>query len=204
MPRSLFVVIDGPNGAGKTSLCRELQSAYRAHNHRPPLLLKQPSDTDLGRLARHAEESMHGWPLATFVIADRYVQTEREITPALVAGQDVICDRYVASTLVLQRLDGLDPELLWLMSSQVLIPDLTVIASAHPDTLRRRLAERGRLSRFERAPLNADREVAYFADAASFLEGQGFRVLRLGTDEAGAVTSNAQYIWQLLEQLRTS
>lgn len=204
MPRSLFVVIDGPNGAGKTTLCQELLAAYEANNQSRPLLLRQPSDTDLGRLARHAEEAMHGWPLATLVIADRYLQTESEIRPTLLAGQDVICDRYVASTLVLQRLDGLDPELLWLMSSQVLIPDLTVIASANPDTLRQRLAGRATLSRFERTLENADREVSYFEDAATFIEGQGFRVLRLGTDDVADAASLAAQVWQLLEELRTS
>jgi dTMP kinase len=39
--------------------------------------------------------------------ADRYAHLESEIAPALKAGKVVITDRYVQSSLVLQRLDGL-------------------------------------------------------------------------------------------------
>ncbi len=42
-------------------------------------------------------------PLAVLVTADRYMHIAAEIDPALAAGDDVVCDRYVASTLVLRE-----------------------------------------------------------------------------------------------------
>ncbi|MFF3404382.1 dTMP kinase [Streptomyces sp. NPDC002659] len=57
---------------------------------------------------------------------------EHEIKPSLKAGDTVICDRYVASTLVLQRLDGVSLKFLLDLNADILMPDLAVILTASP------------------------------------------------------------------------
>jgi dTMP kinase len=148
---SMFVVIEGPNGVGKTSVARHLARRLQ-HSGVTTKLLSQPSRAPIGLMAREREGGLVGWPLATLVVADRYLQLQEEVEPALREGTTVILDRYVASTLALQRLDGLDAQILWEMNASVLRPDLTVVLRAEPAVLRERLNKRDRLSRFERMP----------------------------------------------------
>ncbi|HKS50107.1 MAG TPA: hypothetical protein VJT49_34380 [Amycolatopsis sp.] len=65
--------------------------------------------------------------LACLCAADRHHQFATEIVPALREGQVVVCDRYVASSLVLQGLDGLSAEVVWQLNHGVYRPDLSVI-----------------------------------------------------------------------------
>jgi dTMP kinase len=73
-------------------------------------------------------------------------------SPPLAAGRLVLCDRYVASTLALQRLDGISIDLLWDMNSEALVPDLSVLLTADVAAIDQRLTERDRVTRFERCP----------------------------------------------------
>ena len=147
----MFVAVDGPNGVGKTTIIDPAWPRISDIAATTCLTLRQPSDSDLGRFVRAAEHGLRGLSLAILVVADRLVQVETDIRPALAAGRTVICDRHVASTLVLQRVDGLDLPSLWQMNADVLMPDIQVILLASADVLRARLDKRGRTSRFERS-----------------------------------------------------
>lgn len=177
----MFVAVDGPNGVGKTTVVARLAEDLRDRGH-DVLALRQPSDSDLGRFVRAAEHGLRGLSLAILVVADRLVQVATDIRPALAAGRTVICDRHVASTLVLQRLDGLDLETLWQMNADAPMPDLQVILLASPEVLRSRLDERGRLSRFERSEGIEELEVRYYREAADWLRARGQSVLTIETD----------------------
>jgi dTMP kinase len=179
----MFVVLEGPNGVGKTSVARRLSEHLEVQGN-ATVVLSQPSRGPVGLMAREREHELVGWPLAALVVADRYLQLREEIEPALAAGKAVILDRYVASTLVLQRLDGLDPRILWEMNAAVLRPNLTVVLQAGADTLRARLRDRARLSRFEQMPDGVELELRYFAEAADQLEAHGYEVLRLDTTDS--------------------
>ena len=177
----MFVAVDGPNGVGKSTIVARVAEDLRHRGH-DVLTLRQPSDSDLGRFVRAAEHGLRGLSLAILVVADRLVQVETDIRPALAAGRTVICDRHVASTLVLQRVDGLDLPSLWQMNADVLMPDLQVILLASPDVLRARLDERGRSSRFEQSRDIEELEVRYYRDAADWLRSHGQSVLTIDTD----------------------
>src|SRR5262245_57843038 len=105
----LFSAIDGSNGVGKTTVVRLLgyQQAQR-DTARPVHLATEPTGTVLGQLLRASESVLQGRALALALAADRADHLESEIIPALDAGRHVITDRYVQSSLVLQRIDGLD------------------------------------------------------------------------------------------------
>ena len=75
---------------------------------------------------------VHGHALACLVAADRYHHLDTEIRPERPPGSIVICDRYLASTLVLQARDGLAGPWLLALNEGIDLPDLAVILSAGP------------------------------------------------------------------------
>jgi dTMP kinase len=124
--RGFFAAVDGPSGIGKTTITSLLVSRLTARGY-PVAATKEPTATALGNLARFGTDDYHGLTLACLVVADRYHHLEHEIRLALQAGQFVLCDRYVASSLVLLRLDGVPPEFLWQLNQHADRPDLTVL-----------------------------------------------------------------------------
>ncbi len=76
--------------------------------------------------------------------------------PALQVGKIVFSDRYIESSLVLQRLDGLGIESIWNLNSQACIPDLSMILMASVEILEQRLSQRSSFGRFERTKSRAD------------------------------------------------
>jgi dTMP kinase len=65
----------------------------------------QPSHDRFGEIARHGTDTYTGHTVACLVAADRYHHLATQIRPQLAAGRIVLCDRYVASSYVLQRVD---------------------------------------------------------------------------------------------------
>ena len=178
---SIFVAIDGPNGVGKTTIVSKLAAELRSRGS-DVVTLRQPSDSELGRFARSAESRMGSLSLAILVVADRLLQVSTHIEPALDEGRVVLCDRHIASTLVLQRVDGMDLPSLWEMNADVLVPDLQVILLASPEVLRARLDARGRSSRFEQSEGIEGREVRYYGEASDWLRSKGLSVITADTD----------------------
>jgi dTMP kinase len=122
-----------------------------------------------------------GYTLACLVAADRYHHLASEVRPKLAAGDIVICDRYLASTLVLQARDGLCTSYLLAVNKGIDPPDLAVLLSASPEIITARLDERGRHDRFENDPDSARTETAMFREAAATLTGMGVHVCHVDT-----------------------
>ncbi len=124
----------------------------------------------MGNLVRSAEVKIRGRALACLVAADRHHQSETEISEHLDAGKIVLCDRYLESSLVLQRLDDVQSEFILAINSGIPRPDLRIRLLAEPDALRKRLAARapdpGR--RFEHSA-GAERELDLYAEADQLL-----------------------------------
>jgi dTMP kinase len=70
----------------------------------------------------------------------------------------VICDRYLASTLVLQARDGIAASYLLALNEGIHLPGLAVILTAEPEIITARLDRRGRHDRFEHDPAAASTE----------------------------------------------
>ena len=172
----LFVSVDGPGGAGKTTIVRHLAQLLVAKGE-DVHITAEPSTGPIGTMASQLTESITGHALACLYTADRYHHVETEIQPLLKAGHVVVSDRYIASGLVVQRFDGVDPVYLWQLNEDVLQPDLTVILEADPDVIAQRLSERGPHNRFQHARRSSHAEVQFYREATARLVGAGFEVL---------------------------
>lgn len=141
----------------------------------------EPSTSPIGTLARALTDSASGTVLACLYAADRYHHLAAEISPHLAAGQVVISDRYLASGLVMQRLDGLTFDYLLAVNAHAAMPDLAVVLTATTDTVRARLTQRGAHNRDQHRRDSTAAELRHFADAAAYLERRGGTVLLIDT-----------------------
>ncbi|MEV8062690.1 dTMP kinase [Streptomyces antimycoticus] len=180
----MFVAIDGPGGVGKSAVTKAVVDQARAAGI-PVHQTREPSDTTLGQLARHGTDEYRDMALACLIAADRYQHQEWEIRPAVARGDLVISDRYAASSLVLQVMDGVGRDIVWELNRHADMPDIQVILNARADVIAKRLSDRGAHSRYEREAGGTERECALFREAARFLMASGVRVLQLDASSAG-------------------
>jgi dTMP kinase len=182
-PRAgLFVTIDGPSGVGKTTTITHLAQLLRADNIAVHLTT-EPSRGPIGRLANDLTDTVTGPALACLYAADRYHHLEAEIRPHLDAGHLVLCDRYVPSALVMQRLDGLEVDFLWSLNSRADRPHLSVILTADAGIIAARLAAKGPHNRLQRQGDSTATEVRFYQDAHARLDQAGYRVVRIDTSQ---------------------
>lgn len=178
-----FVTVDGPSGVGKSTTVQALHD-HLASQGRPTVRTVEPTTSALGQFTRGHANQIHGLALACLVAANRYEHIETEIEPALRAGELIVGDRYLPSTLVLQQLDGVPVDFLLDINRHVLMPDLAVILTADPGLIAERIATRGVTHRFHRDPRVPSREVDLYADVAAYLMRRGIEVLVLDTSNA--------------------
>ncbi|MCY2953464.1 MAG: dTMP kinase [Planctomycetota bacterium] len=133
--RSRFIVLDGPEGSGKSTQVRLLAGTLQEQGL-APLIVRDPGATRIGEQIRailldpaHTEMSMRCEML--LYMAARAQMMGQTIVPALGAGQTVICDRFVSSTLAYQLGgDGLTAEEIRAIGAIAIKsgwPDLTII-----------------------------------------------------------------------------
>ncbi|MFJ7996791.1 dTMP kinase [Streptomyces sp. NPDC096310] len=176
-----FLAVDGPGGIGKSTtvaaLAQQLQQAGHAVH-----ATTEPSSSPLGQVTRRLANDVRGPALALLVAADRNHHLATEIRPRLATGQTVVCDRYLPSSLVLQRLDGVPLDFIRAINAGIDLPDLAVILTASADTIARRLVTRGSHHRFEDDLGNVQRELDLYEQAVLVLESMQVRVVSIDVD----------------------
>ncbi|MFI7049040.1 dTMP kinase [Streptosporangium sandarakinum] len=186
-----LVTLDGPSGVGKTT-CSQRLCDILVRAGLPALRTTQPSTSPIGTLARTSTHTLHGLPLTCLVAADRYHHIATVIEPALEAGRIVVCDRYVPSAFVLDRLDGVPPEFITAIYRYARPADLAVFLFADPQTCLQRARARGVYSRFHHDDLAAaERESALFIEVAEQTRASGTPTLihRIADADADAVAA---------------
>lgn len=172
----VFVTVDGPSAVGKSTTVAELCGLLTRRGGSVHTTA-EPSTSELGEFTRANANRIHGRALACLVAANRYEHIGAELDPILMSGATVICDRYLASSLVLQQLDGVPEPFVLALNQHVLMPDLAVILTAAPASIAARLAERGKRHRFHDDPTGPTREVELYREAARTLMALGINVL---------------------------
>ena len=173
--RGLFISVDGPSGVGKTSTAHTL-ARLLATEGRAVHVTAEPSEGPIGVLARELTETVTGTALACLYAADRYHHLKEEVFPNVEAGKIVITDRYIPSALVMQQLDGVDPDFIWRINIRAAKPDLAVILDATPTVVSRRLAERGPHNRLQKMPSSSRIEWHHYREVTKRLVDAGWTI----------------------------
>ncbi|OPY37885.1 MAG: putative thymidylate kinase [Methanoregula sp. PtaU1.Bin051] len=195
----LFITFDGPNGVGKTTILENVFSNLKSKKL-DVYITREPTDSDLGEILKKYDEAYRGYSLACIAAADRYYHIEKVITPKLKDKKIVLSDRYVESSLVLQRIDNVDLDFIWAINKSVLIPDLSIILTASPYMLKQRLKSRDTLSVFEQDDSTRQKELDYYHHAAEFLRKQGFNVFIID-NELSSIEENTEKITKRILEL---
>jgi dTMP kinase len=166
----VFVTFEGLDGSGKSTQAGLLAEALRARG-RDVVETREPGGTPLGEQVRELllnGRDMSAWAEAALFAAARAELVDRVIAPALDAGKDVVCDRYIDSSLAYQGIArdlGVDRVLeLNLSVTRDRLPDRTILVLVDPETALARTGERDRIEsesvRFHRAVDSAYRSLA--------------------------------------------
>ncbi|HTE55329.1 MAG TPA: dTMP kinase [Kofleriaceae bacterium] len=138
----VLVALEGIDGAGTTTQARLLVGALEARGVAAHLT-REPSDGPVGRLLREILAGRHAPTDATthalLFAADRADHIQREVEPALAAGQLVVSDRWFHSSLAYQ---GAGEERAWIaeLNCRARPPDLTIFLRVAPEVAAERRA----------------------------------------------------------------
>ena len=146
----MFIVLEGIDGAGTTTQAERIISWLQAQGRRAHFTC-EPSDGTIGRMIRgalggqllgHGDALLPAESLALLFAADRADHWSNEIEPLLRRGVDVICDRYLYSSLAYQ---GLELEESWVASlnNPFPQPDLLLFVHVSPEVASARRETRG-------------------------------------------------------------
>jgi dTMP kinase len=140
----MFVTFEGLDGSGKSTQA-DLLADWLREQGRAVLSTREPGGTPVGEAVRNLV--LHGgeispWAEAALFAAARAEHVESAIRPALVRGEDVVCDRYLDSSVAYQGIArDLGEELvrnLNLTVTQGLLPERTFLVLVDPEEARRR------------------------------------------------------------------
>lgn len=200
-----LIVLEGGEGAGKSTHARFVCD-WLAQQGRKSVLTREPGGSPLAEAIR--ELVLRRWPegmdAATellLMFAARAAHLHALIRPALAAGQDVVCDRFVDATYAYQGagrgMREADIDTLAGLVLRRLRPDLVLLLDLDPATGAERVRGRGTGNRFDDEVMAFQRRVrkAYLRRAAE--APRRYRVIDAAR-EPGAVQRD---IAQALEAL---
>lgn len=133
----VFVTLEGIDRSGKTTQAGLLAQALGPET----LTLREPGGTDAGERMRALlkDPSLELDPAAELLLfcAARAELCARVVAPAMVAGRDVVCDRFIDSTAAYQGVArglGLETaEFVCQVAIGSCVPDLTILLRIDPE-----------------------------------------------------------------------
>ena len=141
----MFVTFEGIDGSGKSTQAELLVEALRSEG-RNVVATREPGGTEVGERIRELlldqAAEISPWTEAALFAAARAQLVEQVVYPALREHADVVCDRYIDSSLAYQGLArGLGVERvleLNLEATRGLLPDRTFLVVLDPEEAMRR------------------------------------------------------------------
>ncbi|HUT77193.1 MAG TPA: dTMP kinase [Polyangia bacterium] len=209
MARGHLIVFEGVDGAGTTTQAQALKRAFVARGL-PAHVTAQPSAGPVGMLIRQVLSGrlvLHGakapgWAtMALLFAADRQDHQEAEIEPNLRDGVNVICDRYLYSSVIYQSLSSAKPETVpWIreINARIRRPDLVMFLRVTVrDAALRREQRSGRAELYDDADFQG-RLVERYNDLQDLFPDH----LIVALDGARPVETIAAEAWAKVEALR--
>lgn len=147
-----FIVLEGLDGAGTTTQAAKLQ-AHCTRRGTPSFLTNEPTSGPIGTFIRRLLTGQERAPdgstyrpgenvMGLLFASDRLAHSH-VIDARLAAGEDVICDRYVFSSMAYQTLDA-SVSVDWVIdvNDGCAVPDLTIFLSVPVEVCLQRLSMR--------------------------------------------------------------
>lgn len=202
----LFITFEGGEGCGKSTQIAALKAQLEAVG-KTVVQSREPGGTPLGEAIRNLlqhDDAGHGMSSEAELLlfaASRAQHVRELITPALAAGQIVLCDRFLDSTTVYQgvarAIDARQVEAINQFAIGATKPDLTILIDLPPEIGLARVHARsdGQLDRMEQEAIEFFHAVrqGYLALAAA--EPQRFLVL----DGSQSIEELQSKIWSEIQ-----
>ena len=165
--KSLFVTFEGIEGSGKSYQCRKLYKNLKKRRI-PVLLTREPGGTRGAEKIRevilkdyfHADskEKFNRYTDTLLYLAARNEHIENKIGPAISKKKNIICDRFIDSTLAYQVYGkGVNKSLVDSVHKYILgsiKPDLTFILKVNISKALQRLKKRKKKNRYDKFSKN--------------------------------------------------
>lgn len=136
-----FITLEGGEGSGKTTLIGALERKLRAIGH-DVMVTREPGGIPIAEAIREIilgreNTAMDPRTEALLYAAARRQHLAEKVMPALAGGIDVICDRFVDSSIVYQGIGrGIGIEPVWEINrfaTEGCMPDLTIYLDIDPE-----------------------------------------------------------------------
>lgn len=146
-PRSLFIVFEGPHASGKSYYARSLVRRMRQYGY-DSIYSKEPYSKVLNNLIKMVSKRQYNDPYALFslITSDRFLHLV-EIEKNLKKNITVVSDRYIQSTLVYQRMQGVPLSLINRVNELMPSPDLLFYIDTPRKIRSGRMVQRRRASK---------------------------------------------------------
>ena len=157
MSAGRFITLEGGEGAGKSTHAAFIRDWLQARG-REVVLTREPGGSPLAEEIRRVvlqpwDEGVGGESEVLLMFAARAAHLKATVLPALAAGKDVVCDRFIDSSYAYQGAGkGLDERHLAALEALVLgdfRPQLTLVFDLPPEQGLARARGRGDANRFE-------------------------------------------------------
>jgi dTMP kinase len=192
----VFIAFEGGEGAGKSTQVRDLTAWLTAEGH-VVRATREPGGTPSGQAVReivldHAHAALSARAEALLYAADRAQHVHEVVRPALAAGEVVLTDRFVDSSLAYQGAGRTIPledvRMLSGWATEGLRPDLTVLLDLPPEDGLARAKGRAVADRLEAESLEFHQRVRQTFLALAEAEAGRYLVLdaRRSPDELAA------------------
>ncbi|MCM1260461.1 MAG: dTMP kinase [Prevotella sp.] len=157
--KGILITLEGNDGSGKSSVIEAIRKTLEEKGY-PVVYTREPGGSQIAENIRKVildveNTGMDARTEALLYAASRREHIEKTIRPALEAGQIVLCDRFIDSSLAYQgyaRGLGIDEVYnMNLYATEGLLPDLTILVCVKPEIGIARITQnhRGELDRLE-------------------------------------------------------
>ena len=192
----MFIVVEGPEGAGKSTLVRGINARFLAEG-RQVLMVREPGGTPVAEAARKIVlKSRHDLSPASelfLYLAARADLVEKQIRPALAAGQVVLADRFDLSTRAYQVAGrGLPADAVQAglqLATGGLTPDLTLVLDVPVEVGR----ERQRKARKEQDRIERESDAFHNRVLEAYRKAAGPGVVHLDATQAKSAVLEAAW-----------